>query len=694
MHSLLLRQIRRFFGEVQELPSKTLPLIEAIDAYYYQADNDREMIERSLDIASQEMLEQNRVLTSELEARRAAESRVVTLSNFDALTGLANRSLFADRLNQAIVNALQQTHKVVVVVLGLDYFKLVNESLGYSTGNELLKIISDRLRGCVRGSDTVARLGGDEFALIFTESLSGLGDGHSPHHPRNTNDETEPGTAELLQRIMKAVSASLMLADRELHVTCSMGVSLYPRDGTDSEALLKAASAALNNAKRIGSNNFQFFTVDLSAKIQARLALQGQLRLAVERKEFVLHYQPQVDLCSGHIVGVEALIRWNHPELGLVPPGQFIGLAEETGLIVPIGAWVIRTACAQSKAWERQGLGSFRMAVNVSVRQFAQPDLVEYIAAVLAETGLEPQSLEIELTESLLMQDIERSIDILQRLKAIGLQMSIDDFGTGYSSLAYLKRFPIDLLKIDQAFVRDIETSLDDTAIVKAIISMAHSLGLRVIAEGVETEAQCNFLRLNMCDEIQGYFFSRPVDTMHITDLLARDQRLADHLLRFKRTTRSLLLVDDEPNVSLALKRLLRSDNLQILVAESGQAGLDLLAQNSVDVIVSDQRMPGMTGVEFLKIAKDRYPETIRIVLSGDADVRSVTDAVNDGAIYKFLSKPWSDRQLCECIEDAFLHKEMADDNRQLQMEIVATNQQLAAANRKLERLVERKNDH
>lgn len=662
------------------------PLFEAIDAYYHQADNDREMIERSLDIASQEMLEQNRVLTSELEARRAAESRVMTLSNFDTLTGLANRSLFVDRLNQAIASALRHSHKVVVVVLGLDYFKLVNESLGYSTGNELLKIVGDRLRSCVRGSDMVARLGGDEFALIFTESVPGQRDVHPPYYHKNASDEVEPGTAELLQRIMKTVSTSLMLTDRELQVTCSMGVSLYPRDGTNSEALLKAASAALSNAKRTGSNNFQFFTVDLSAKIQARLALQGQLRLAVEREEFVLHYQPQVDLCSGRIVGVEALIRWNHPELGLVPPGQFIGLAEETGLIVPIGAWVLRTACAQSKAWEQQGLGSFRMAVNVSVRQFAQPNLVEYIAAVLAETGLEPQSLEIELTESLVMNDVDRSIDILQRLKAIGLQMSIDDFGTGYSSLAYLKRFPIDLLKIDQAFVRDIETSSDDAAIVKTIISMAHSLGIRVIAEGVETEAQCNFLRLNMCDEIQGYFFSRPVDAARIADILAQDKRLADHLLRFKRTKRSLLLVDDEPSVAHALKRLLRRENLQILIADGGQAGLDILARHPVDVIISDQRMPGMTGVEFLKIAKTRYPEAIRIVLSGDSEMRSVTEAVNDGAIYKFLSKPWSDQQLCDCIEEAFLHKEMADDNRQLQMEILATNQKLAAANRKLEK--------
>lgn len=693
MHRLLLRQIRRFFGEAQELPPRVLPLFEAIDAYYYQADTDRAMIERSLDIASQEMLEQNRALADELEARRAAESRVVTLSNFDALTGLANRSLFVDRLKQAVASAQRQTHKVVVVVLGLDDFKLVNESLGYSTGNELLRIIGDRLGGCIRGSDTVARLGGDEFALVLVESLWGQSDGHPPHYLRHTGDEADPGAVELLQRVMKTVSTPVMLADRVLHITCSMGVSLYPRDGTDSEALLKAASAAMSNAKRIGSNNFQFFTVDLSAKIQARLALQGQLRLAVEREEFVLHYQPQVDLCSGRIVGMEALIRWNHPELGLVPPVQFIGLAEETGLIVPIGAWVIRTACAQNKAWERQGFGNFRMAVNVSVRQFAQPDLVEYIAAVLAETGLQPQSLEIELTESLVMNDVERSIDILQRLKAIGLQMSIDDFGTGYSSLAYLKRFPIDLLKIDQAFVRDIETSSDDTAIVKAIISMAHSLGIRVIAEGVETEAQCNFLRLNMCDEIQGYFFSRPVDTERFADLLTRDQRLADHLLCFKQTQRSLLLVDDEPNIALALQRLLRRENLQILIADGGQAGLDILARHPVDVIISDQRMPGMTGVEFLKIAKDRYPQTMRIVLSGYSDMHSVTEAVNEGAIYKFLSKPWVDEQLCDCIEEAFLHKEMADENRRLQMEILATNQQLAAANRKLQRLVEHK-DH
>lgn len=688
MHRLLLRQIRRFFGEVEELPSKALPLIEAIDAYYHQADSDRSMIERSLDIASQEMLEQNRTLVNELEARRVAESRVATLSNYDELTGLANRNLFIDRIKQAIASAQRRPHRIMVVVLGLDHFKLLNETLGFSAGNELLRIVGERLATCVRGSDTVARIGGDEFALVLSETLQEDWEEPPQHHARVVTDEAAPQTAELLQRVSKAVLAPVTLLDREFQVTCCLGVSLYPRDGGDSEALFKAADTALSNAKRIGSNSFQFFTPDLSNQIKTRLAMQGQLRQAVERDEFILHYQPQVDLCSGGIIGMEALIRWDHPELGLIPPAQFITLAEETGLIVPIGAWVIRTACKQCKQWEQQGLGHFRMAVNVSVRQFSQPDLVEYIASILSETGLEAHRLDIELTESLIMSDVDRSIDVLQRLKAIGVHMSIDDFGTGYSSLAYLKRFPIDMLKIDQAFVRDIETSTDDVAIVKAIISMAHSLGVRVIAEGVETEAHCEFLRHNLCDEIQGYFFSRPVDPVRLADILAQNQRLPDHLLRHRQAKRCLLLVDDEPNITSALKRLLRRDNLQILIADSGEAGLDMLSRHSVDVIISDQRMPGMTGVEFLKIAKDHHPETMRIVLSGYTDLPTITNAVNEGAIYKFLCKPWNDQQLRDCVEEAFLHKEVLDENRRLHLEIQDSNQQLVVANRKLERLL------
>jgi EAL domain-containing protein (putative c-di-GMP-specific phosphodiesterase class I)/FixJ family two-component response regulator len=446
----------------------------------------------------------------------------------------------------------------------------------------------------------------------------------------------------------------------------------------------------MGSAKQAGRNNFKFYTSELSVRIEERLAMQGQLRLALEREEFVLHYQPQVDLCDGRIVGMEALVRWNHPERGQVQPAEFIGLAEESGLIVPIGAWVIRTACAQAKAWQDAGCGKFRIAVNLSMRQFAQADLVEYIAAVLQETGLDAQSLEIELTESSVMTDVERSIDILHRFKALGLHMSIDDFGTGYSSLSYLKRFPIDVLKIDQSFVRDIETA-DDAAIVKAIISMAHSLGMRVIAEGVETESQCDFLRLNMCDEIQGYLFSKPTDAARMGEMLQQDLRLPSKLLRFEKPPRTLLLVDDESNILNSLKRLLRGGHFKILTAGSGQAGLDIMAQQAVDVIVSDQRMPGMTGVEFLGIAKNLYPDTVRIVLSGYTELHSVTDAVNQGAIYKFLTKPWDDEQLKGHIEEAFRRKEMADENRRLNLEVSTANQELAAANRKLEALVKMK---
>jgi diguanylate cyclase (GGDEF)-like protein len=688
MHPLLRRQIKRFIGEFETLPADYAALFDAVGESYEGADRDRAMIERSLDIASREMLEQNQVLAKELNARRAAESQLERVANFDEITGLANRSLACDRLKQAIAGAQRHGQEIAVLVLGLDHFKAVTDIFGHETGNELLKIVGDRLVSCVRGSDTVGRLSRDEFIIILPELHGAPTEGNK--QPDSAAARADPHLSEMLGRILSVVSETIVLAERELHVTCSIGLSLYPLDGDSIETLIKNADAAMGSAKQAGRNNFKFYTSELSVRIEERLAMQGQLRLALEREEFVLHYQPQVDLCDGRIVGMEALVRWNHPERGQVQPAEFIGLAEESGLIVPIGAWVIRTACAQAKAWQDAGCGKFRIAVNLSMRQFAQADLVEYIAAVLQETGLDAQSLEIELTESSVMTDVERSIDILHRFKALGLHMSIDDFGTGYSSLSYLKRFPIDVLKIDQSFVRDIETA-DDAAIVKAIISMAHSLGMRVIAEGVETESQCDFLRLNMCDEIQGYLFSKPTDAARMGEMLQQDLRLPSKLLRFEKPPRTLLLVDDESNILNSLKRLLRGGHFKILTAGSGQAGLDIMAQQAVDVIVSDQRMPGMTGVEFLGIAKNLYPDTVRIVLSGYTELHSVTDAVNQGAIYKFLTKPWDDEQLKGHIEEAFRRKEMADENRRLNLEVSTANQELAAANRKLEALVKMK---
>lgn len=682
MHSLLRRQIKRFLGDVEALPGEYVKLFEAIDATYKQADIDRAMTERSLDIASQEMLMQNHALAEELQARKRTESQLVYLTNYDELTGLVNRNLLSDRLKHALATAERHAHKVALLTLGLDHFKVINDSLGPGVGNELLKIIAERLNACVRGSDTVARLSGDEFALILTEQSEEII--HSDAQSPSTSDDLfYPNLAEILQRILIAVSRTVLLAGQELQVTCSIGVSQYPKDGDNADLLLMNANAALSSAKQLGRNNYQFYTSDLSNRLSEKLTMQGRLRLALERKEFILHYQPQVDLRTGKVIGMEALVRWNQPEIGMVPPSHFIGLAEETGLIVPIGAWVIRTACAQCKAWQDDGHGTYRIAVNLSVRQFGQPDLLEFIGGVLAETGLAPENLEIELTESLVMTDVERSIDILRGLKALGVQLSIDDFGTGYSSLSYLKRFPIDVLKIDQSFVRDIEKS-DDAAIVKAIISMAHSLGMHVIAEGVETEAQCDFLRINLCDEIQGFLFSKGLPKNEIELLLQENRQLPGRLLHFSKHIPTLLLVDDDVNILAALKRILRSEQCTILTATSGPAGLAILAEKRIDVIISDQRMPGMTGVEFLHIVKQKYPETVRLMLSGNADLQSVMDAINEGAIYRFLTKPWDELQLRGHISEAFKHKQLVDENKRLNLEIQANNLFVAKEKRKI----------
>lgn len=680
MHSLLRRQINRCFGDVKTLPSEIGELIKAVDATYHQADIDRAMTERSLDIASQEMLAQNQALAEELKIRQHAESQLIYLTNYDELTGLVNRNLLNDRLEHALASAKRHTHNLALLTLGLDYFKTINDSLGPAVGNELLKIIAERLSMCVRGSDTVARLGGDEFALVLTEQNE---ENFSPDVASAELQENSfyPHLAEILQRILIAVSKTILLAGQELQITCSIGVSQYPQDGDNADAMLRNANAALSSAKQLGRNNFQFYTADLSARLSEKLIMQGKLRLALEREEFILHYQPQVDLRTGHIVGMEALVRWNQPEIGMVSPGNFIGLAEETGLIVPIGAWVIRTACAQCKAWQDQGLEGYRVAINLSARQFGQPDLLNFFKQTLAETGLAPQCLEVELTESLVMTDVERSIEILRGLKALGIQLAIDDFGTGYSSLSYLKRFPIDVLKIDQSFVRDIEKP-DDAAIVKAIISMAHSLGMKVIAEGVETEAHCEFLRANLCDEIQGYLFSRGLPGNEMETLLYEKRQLPERLLHFSNHTRTLLLVDDEENILSALKRMLRDEKISILTATSGQEGLNLLAQHKVDVIVSDHQMPTMTGVEFLHLVKQTYPDCIRIMLSGHADLKAVIDAVNVGAIYQFLLKPWDDTQLRCQIKEAFKYKELEDENRRLDYELRVANRAIGKGHR------------
>jgi len=423
-------------------------------------------------------------------------------ANHDSLTDLPNRNLLRDRIGQAIVFADRYAQVAVIAFLDLDNFKLINDSLGHDAGDQLLKLAAGRLASLLRASDTVARIGGDEFVLVLHFSD---GDGMIGQH---------------IQRLLTSIAQPFTINGREVFVTCSVGVSIYPQDGRDGDTLLRNADAAMYRAKEQGKNTFQFYTRELNERVGERLDLESDLRRALERGELAVYYQPQVELATGRIVGAEALVRWRHPSRGAVDPGRFVMIAEETGLIVPIGDWILRTACEQIKAWLGAGLPPLVVAVNLSARQFRQTQLADIVEAVLSETGVEPRFLELELTETVVMHDPKEAEAALRRLKSMGLRVAIDDFGSGYSSLNYLKRFPIDKLKIDGSFVQDLPENGDSAAIVLAVISLGHSLGLRVIAEGVERKSQAAFLRAHGCDEIQGYYYGAPMPASEFTELL------------------------------------------------------------------------------------------------------------------------------------------------------------------------------
>lgn len=430
-------------------------------------------------------------------------------ANYDTLTGLPNRNLLSDRAARAMVRARRYNRDIAVVFIDLDNFRVINDSLGYAVGNNMLRLVGERLGSSMRIVDTVGRVGGDEFVLVLEDQ------------------EKERLFTSQMQRILNVFSKPFLLGDRELFVTASIGVASYPHDGEKVETLLQNAEIAMYRAKDLGRNGFQFYKTEMNAQVNERLSLESWLRRAVDRKELSLHYQPQLDLRTNRVIGAEALIRWQHPKLGMIPPGKFIPLAEQTGIIVPIGEWVLRTACAQNKAWQDAGLPPITIAVNISARQFREKGLVKTIADILGETRLDPRYLELEVTEGVIMHDAEEVIRILQQLKSMGVKLSIDDFGTGYSSLSYLKRFPVDRLKIDQSFVRDVTSNSDDAAIALAVINLGHSLDLRVIAEGVETEEQLKFLRGHHCDEKQGYLFSKPIPAEDFTKLLKEGRTLA-----------------------------------------------------------------------------------------------------------------------------------------------------------------------
>ena len=440
----------------------------------------------------------------EVTVRRQTEEKLKIVATHDSLTALPNRTLLHERLSHALASAQRHGRPLAVLLVDLDRFKHVNDTLGHEAGDTLLQVAARRIDNCLRETDTMARQGGDEFVVLMDE-LS----------------DREP-ILRVSQRILDAMVEPFVIEGQEIHVSASIGISVYPGDG---RTLLRNADIALYRAKGKGKNNYQFYSAQIDNYSRERLALETGLRRALERDELRLHYQPKVDLATGHICGMEALLRWQHPQMGLVAPDRFIPIAEESGLILPIGTWVLKTACMQNRAWQLQGMQRFAVAVNLSPRQFAEESLLDDIKLALADSGLEASDLELEITESMVMNDPEQAVNTLRRLKDLGIRVAIDDFGTGYSSLAYLKRFPIDSVKVDRSFVEDIPQDVDSMAIAQAIIAMAHSLRLKVVAEGVESEAQVSFLRGEGCDEIQGHYFSAACAASEIPGIMRKTLR-------------------------------------------------------------------------------------------------------------------------------------------------------------------------
>lgn len=581
-------------------------------------------------------------IAEDITQRKEAEEKLVYFAHYDGLTGLSNRVLYRDRLEQSMAQGRRRDWFVGVLMLDLDRFKIANDTLGHAAGDVLLKQVAGRLTDCVRPGDTVGRFSGDEFGIILS-------------------DLRNPGDVRLVaQKILNIFTEPFRLEISEIHVTASIGISMYPSDSDDCDTLIKYADTALHRAKDSGRNNFQFYTAEMNVRAMHRLNLENSLRHAIERQEFLLHYQPKASLGSGMTTGLEALLRWQDPKSGLVSPVEFVPVLEETGLIIPVGEWVIGEVCAQIKAWEAAGITPVPVAINLSGRQFLAQDLGSVVKRLLDEHRISPGLIEMEITESSLMVNTEEAVRTLEYLNSLGVSFAIDDFGTGYSSLSYLKRFPLDSLKIDRSFVRDITSDAEDAAITRAVISMAHSLGLKVVAEGVETEAQMSFLAANACDEIQGYYLSRPLTVADCSNWLRQARHISRPVIMPGMQAPIVLLVDDDEDVLVLIKRVLSPDGYRILTASNASEGFEVLSKHEVDVVISDHEMPGMTGVDFLQRVKSLYPQTVRLMNSGHADFQTVADAVNKGAVFRFISKNADQKQLRMEIREALASRSTA----------------------------------
>ncbi|MHB8474355.1 MAG: EAL domain-containing protein [Gammaproteobacteria bacterium] len=570
------------------------------------------------------------------ERKRAAAELAHHLTH-DLVTNLPRFAAIEEHLRSAMITAAAHGDRILVLYVDLDYFHSVNETRGRSIGDDVLRTVGERLSAVVASNGTVGHVAANEFALIQVD-----------------NENCKHDQIGLAETIRGIVAEPMVIAGHQIYVTCSVGVSCFPDNATAPLELLRQAEAAMVRAKRDGRNAVSVFSNEQNEELQIRLALGSRLRSAISEGQLLLHYQPQISGLNWQIVGFEALVRWQDPDLGFVMPRRFIQAAEELGLIVDLGRFVLNETCRQASAWLQAGVGDFSIAVNISPLHLQRQAFVDDVRSALVKYGVPPHCIELELTESVMMENVERMIRTMQALKSLGVRLSLDDFGTGYSNLNYLRRFPINCLKIDQSFVRDVTSDASSAGICRAVITLGHQLGMQVMAEGVETSAQVGYLKRNECDLFQGFYFGTPLVPEKALELLRQRYIAHDDIGKEEQHVQTLLLVDDEANVLNALSRALRRSEYRILVALSGEEALDILAREDVHVIMSDQRMPGLSGTELLSKVKEMYPDTVRIVLSGYTDLGAITEAINQGAIYKFLTKPWEDEELRRQIQDAF----------------------------------------
>lgn len=570
------------------------------------------------------------------EEIRKHKDRLRFQATHDILTGLPNRYLFEDRLAHAIKLAARNGKSFAVLFIDINRFKFFNDFLGYASGDLLLRHIADQLVKCFRKSDTVAHFGSDQFVVLVEQSI----------------EDNELTT--LANRVLVSLSRPTVIKGEQYSASCSIGISRYPLDGEDTETLLKRADIASCNAKGRGRNKYSIYAEGMQESLYDKPKLERLLRRAIDNEEFVLYYQPQVELKKGTLVGFEALIRWQSPEQGLISPSRFIPIAEESELIVQIGEWVVESVCAQLKRWSNNGFQLVPVAVNISSKQFFDERFSGFIKRVLAENGVDSGYLEIELTESASMGNPETAILRMEKLKEVGVSISIDDFGTGYSNLAYLRRFDVDKLKVDISFVRGITNSPEDRFIVTSLIRLSHSLGLKVVAEGVETEGQCRILMEEGCDIIQGYFFRPPLLLQQALELMKDDSRLQLPTLP-EMVCRYVLLVDDETKVLSSLSRIAEEqEDLVLLTAANAEEGYTILAAREIDVVVADYHMPSQDGAEFLMRVKKLYPKAIRILMTGDVSKEALVNAINKAEAFKFIEKPYEVRGFFGALQEAF----------------------------------------